>query len=306
MNKKNLISIGVLAVLVILFIVTKMDNNTERIIRFFEADSAKVTGFKLQSNKETISFAKEGETWLITSPVKYPATQNKIDILFEKVLKAETSSEPVSEEKSSWEKYNTTDSLGTVLTIFGANDKVLQEVIIGRSNTGSNTPVRNRDSDKIYRLETNINNSVRTDLNIWRERELAKIDPATISKISVIYGDIGYELVVSDSMWSYMDGQSQLSLELDNSAVQSIQNSLRNVVANGFYDEDKELYLEKLQSPIIEIAVNLKDGEKHYFRIAESEETKLVMQMNNSTEYLYELRESWIKSFQKTAADFKL
>lgn len=306
MNKKNLISIGVLAVLVILFIVTKMDSNTERLVNFFEADSAKITGFKLQYAEDTLTIAKEGETWMITSPVKYPATPNKIEALFEKVLKAETSSEPVSEEKSSWEKYSISDSLGTIFTIFGANDKVLQEVVIGKSATGSNSPVRNRNSDKIYRLETNINYNVRTDLNSWRQRELAKIDPATIAKISVIYGDNGYELVASDSMWTYMDGQSQLSLEQDNSAVNSIQNSLRNVVANGFYDEDKEMYLEKLQNPIIEIAVNLKDGEKQYFRIAESEEKKLVMQMNNSTEYLYELRESWIKSFQKTAAEFKL
>lgn len=306
MNKKNLISIGVLAVLVILFIVTKMDNNTERLINFFEADSAEVTGFKLQTVNDTLTFAKEGETWMITSPVRYPATISKIEGILGKVLKAQTSSEPVSEEKASWEKYNITDSLGTSLTLFGANDKVLQEVVVGKSTTGSNTPVRNLNSNKIFRLETNINYNLRTELNSWRLREVAKIDPATISKISVIYGDTGYELVSSDSMWTYLDGKSELYLELDNSAVNSINNSLRNVVVSGFYDDDKDLYLQMLQNPVMEVAVSLKDGEKLYFRLANSEETKLVMQLNNSNEYIYQMRDSWIKSFQKTAAEFKL
>jgi len=306
MNKKNLISIGVLAVLVILFIVTKMDSNTERIIRFFEADSAEVTGFKLQTINDTITIANVGDVWMITNPVKYPATTSKVDGLFERVLKAETSSEPVSVEPSSKQKYNITDSLGTIFTVYGKNDDVLDEVVIGKSATGSNTPIRKRDSNKIYRLEANLSYNIKADLMSWRKREIAKIDPAAISKISVIYGDVGYEMVASDSMWSYMDGKSELSLELDNSVIGSLTNSLRNVVASDFYDTDKELYLEMLQNPVMEIAVSLKDGENVYFKLANSEEDKLVMQMNNSNEYLYQIRDSWINSFQKSAADFKL
>jgi len=306
MNKKNFISIAVLAVLVILFIVTKMDNNTERIINFFEADSAEVTGFKLQTLNDTIRLAKEGDTWMITSPVKYPATPRKIESLFNKVLTAETSSEPVSVEVSSRQKYNITDSLGTIFTVYGKDDKVLEEVVFGKSKSGSNTPVRKRDSNKIYRLEANLSYNLKADLMNWRQREIAKIESAAIEKISVVFGNEGYELTASDSMWTYMDGKSQLSLELNNSVLVTLQNSLRNVVASDFYDEDKEIYLEKLQNPVMEIAVSLKDGEKYYFRIAEAEETKLVLQMNNSNEYLYQIRDSWIKSFQKSAADFKL
>jgi hypothetical protein len=305
MNKKQKISIVVLLVLIILFMITKLNDKTERRISFFDVDSAKVEKIEIVAFEDTLLLAKSSNGWMLSYPIEYPISPRKMEQFFEDVLKVETSNLPISEEESSFETYKITDSLATTLKIYGKNDKLLDHSLVGKSSSYNNSPARKQGSNNIFRLERNITSLLKTDPKLWRKREVLKLDKEQIAKISILYKDTGYELTATDTFWQYEDGENTVSIQHNNPALRTILNSLGKVNVNDFIDEEIDGYLAKLQNPALEIGINMYDGRKYYLRAAKDEDNKYLLQVNNDTEHLYTIYENWLKKFQKKAEDFK-
>ncbi len=305
MSKKHKIYLAVLAVVVILFLVTKLNDKTERKISFFEVDSAKIECIEITTIEDTLRLVKKDNSWFMEYPIECPASPNKIERFFEKVLSIKTSNLPISEQESSFETYNLTDSLSTIIKLYGKDDKLLDVSMIGKSSSYSNTPARKQGKNKIYRLEENIAYDIKTESSNWRKREVLELEKEQIAKISVIYENIGYELTATDTLWQFEDGENSVSIQHDNPALRTILNSLSKVNVSQFIDEDIENYLIKLQNPTLEIGINLYDESKYYLRAALSDDNKYVLQVNNETEHLYTINENWLKKFRKQAEDFR-
>ena len=87
--------------------------------------------------------------------------------------------------------------------------------------------------------------------------------------------------------------------------MRTILTSLAKVNVTDFVDDGIEGYLAKLQNPVLEIGINMYDGNTYYLRIAQEDENKHILQVNNETEHLYLVYKSWLSKFEKTAEDFK-
>jgi len=61
MNKKNLIPIIVLALLIIVFVITKLNDKTERRINFFRFDSTQVYAIEISSTEDTLKLVKSDD-----------------------------------------------------------------------------------------------------------------------------------------------------------------------------------------------------------------------------------------------------
>ncbi len=305
MNKKQKIYIGILIVLVIVFLITKMSNNVEKRIRFFQADSAKIKTIEISNIKDTLRLSKSNGDWMLVYPMEYPADEYQIKNIFVKVLKVETSNLPISENESSFDTYKVTNSQGTWIKFFDENNNLLDEAIIGKSSSSGSTPARRPDKTKIYKLEDNINRIITTNTDNWREKIILEIDENNISKISVICDINAYELVPADSIWYYTDEKSNLRVSLDNKTLRAILSALSKLSVTGFVDNKYEVYKEKLISPDLEIGIELFDGSTHYLRIAIDKDPKYVLQFDNKTDYLYSVYNNWVEKFTKDAMDFK-
>ena len=305
MNKRQTIYIGILIVLVIVFFSTKMGNNVEKRINFFQADSAKIKTIEISNIKDTLRLSKKNDEWMLVYPFEYPTNEYQINNLFSKVLNVKTSNLPISESESSFDTYKVSNSQGTLIKFIDENDEVLDEAIIGKSSSSKTTPVRRPDDNKIYKLEDNINYITTPNADNWREKTILEIEEYNIAKISILNELNAYELILSDSLWNYVDDKSTLSVEFDNKTLRSILSTLSKLTVNGFIDNKYEDYREKLISSNLEIEIELFDGSIHYLRIAIDKDPKYVLQLNNEEFFMYSVYKDWVDNFTKGIMDFK-
>lgn len=305
MSKKQKTYIGILVVLVIAFLITKIDNNVEKRIQFFQADSAKIASIEISNIKDTLKISKLNGIWKIVSPFEKEANEYQIQNIFTKVLNVKASNLPISENEDSFNTYRVTSSQGTLLRFLDKNDNMLDEVIVGKSSSSKTTPVRRPNENKIFKLEENINYIVTTNTDDWREKTILEIEDYNISKISVLSEISAYELTPSDSVWNYADGKSSLIVSLNNKALLDVLTKLTQLKVNGFVNYEYEVYKEKLAMPSIEIGIEILDGSNHYVRLAMDKDPKYVMQLDNNEEFLYSVYQDWVDIFTKEAMDFK-
>jgi len=305
MSKKQKTYIGILVVLVIAFLITKIDNNVEKRIQFFQADSAKIASIEISNIKDTLKISKLNGIWKIVSPFEKEANEYQIQNIFTKVLNVKASNLPISENEDSFNTYRVTNSQGTLLRFLDKNDNMLDEVIVGKSSSSKTTPVRRPNENKIFKLEENINYIVTTNTDDWREKTILEIEDYNISKISVLSEISAYELTPSDSVWNYADGKSSLIVSLNNKALLDVLTKLTQLKVNGFVNYEYEVYKEKLAMPSIEIGIEILDGSNHYVRLAMDKDPKYVMQLDNNEEFLYSVYQDWVDIFTKEAMDFK-
>jgi len=305
MNKRQKLYLAILVVLVIVFLLTKTSNNVEKRIKFFQADSAKITTIEISNIKDTLRLSKKDNEWMMVEPFEYPVSEQQIKQIFAKVLPVQTSNLPISENENSFDTYKVTSSQGTGIKFYDENDKLLDGAIIGKSSSSGSTPARRPDENKIYKLEENISYLISTDTNSWREKTILEIDKSNISKISVLFADSAYELTLTDSLWQYADGQSTLGIDLNNNTLKDILTSLSKITVSGFYDNMYKEYQDKLTEPDLEIGIELFDGSTHYVRVAMDKDPKYVMQFDTDTEFLYSVYKNWVDKFTKEAMDFK-
>lgn len=305
MNKKQTIYIGILVVLVIMFLITKMGNNVEKRINFFQADSAKIKTIEISNIKDTLRLSKKNDEWMLVYPFEYPTAKYQINNLFSKVLNVRTSNLPISENESSFDIYKVNNSQGTLIKFFDENNNVLDEAIIGKSSSSKTTPARRPDDNKIYKLESNINYIITANSNNWREKIIMEIEEYNISKISVLCDVNAYELTPSDSLWHYVDDKSTLGVDFNNKALKNILSTLSTLTVNGFVDNKFEDYKEKLISPDLEIGIEMLDGSTHYIRVALDNNSKYILQFDNEESFLYSVYKGWVDKFTKEAIDFK-
>jgi len=305
MNKKNLTALIILAVLIVIYMLTKLNNRTEKLISFFDIDSSRVTAIEISTSEDTLKLVKINDKWMIDYPVKYEPEKRKIDDIFGKVLKAKTSKIPISESKNSFETYHVTDSLGTKITFFGKDGKILSSAIVGKSSNYNTSPARRTDENKIYLLKTNISYTIKPRLDSWRNRYIINFDKENLSKIFVSYEDNNYTLTATDTLWQYDDEKESFPVKEKNRVLKNILSSVSKVRVTKFIDNDFEKYAKDFEKPILELTVEDFDNNSWHLKFIKGEDNKVIIQKNDETEHLYMVYESWIKKFQKKAEDFK-
>lgn len=306
MNKNNKIYLVLLAVLVILFLVTKLNDKTEKVINFFKIDSLAISRFSLKDANNRILIENQKGAWQIIEPINYPADNIRVNDLIDKLLSARTSNLPLSESEQSLPNYQLQDSLAVLLTFYGKNDKVLDAAYFGQIPGQMQTPARRTDNFKVYLLDQSLYNNLKAETSNWREKIVAEVDKDSIEKIAVLYNEMGYELSRSDTAWVFEDGSVSLDIAADNPSLRTLFSALSKITTTQFKDHEYENYQKLLQKPDMEIVVSQLDGNSLYLRLAKEEEDKnYILQKDNLTDHLFVQYESWLNRFRKTAADFK-
>ncbi len=304
MNKKNLSYIVILVFLVIIFIIIKTNDKTEKRISFFNVDSVMISAIEIFNTTDTLKLVKTENRWMIDYPVKYPTTQRKITEIFDKVIKAECSNIPVTELESSFAKYNVTDSLGTTVIFYDNKDNVIIDAIIGKSSNYNYSHARKRDDSKVYQLNTNISYSINPTLSTWRKKEITELEETDISKITVQFVDREYSIVPTDSLWQFTENDTLFSINDGNTAFRLVLNDSKKMMTSSFIDNEFENYKAKFEEPFMIVQIELFSEDNTILTFAEYEEKKYIIQKNNETEHLYVVYDNLIKHFQKSIEDF--
>ena len=304
MNKKNLGYIVILVFLVIIFIIIKTHDKTEKRISFFNVDSIQISAIEIFNTTDTLKLVKTENKWMIDYPVKYPTTQRKITEIFDKVIKAECSNIPVTESESSFANYNVTDSLGTTVIFYDNKDNIIIDAIIGKSSNYNYSHARKRNDSKVYQLNTNISYSINPQLSTWRKKEITELEETDISKITVQFVDREYSIVPTDSLWQFTENDTVFSINDGNTAFRLVINDSKKMMVSSFIDNEFENFQDKFEEPFMIVQIALFSEDNIILTFVEYEEKKYIIQKNNETEHLYVVYDNLIKHFQKPIEDF--
>jgi len=307
MNKKNLISVGILAILIIVFIITKTHNYKEKRINFFDVDSSKIKVIELITNEDTLKLVNNSQGWMIDYPIKYKTVKRKIDDFFAKVLKAETSSIPISESKESFKIYNVSDSLGTQVKLYDEQMNLLSDVIIGKSDNYNFSNARKNGESKIYQLLSNVSYNFKPDIYSWRDKEILNLQEDNLSKIFVSFGKNGYSLIATDSLWEYQSGKKKFFVKEKNGTLKSIINICKKLNASNFIDNKYETYENKFKKPYLELTLELANGDNIHLTFIkyDDKDNKFILKKDEQTDPLFVLNKNIVERFKKTEKDFK-
>ena len=307
MNKNNLKYLAILAVLIIIYLITQMSDNTEKRIEFFGVDSADIAVFELSNTEDTLKVKKIEGQWMVIDPLEYEASSNKIDNIFSKVINIETSKMPISENPEKFSKFGVSDSLATRVKFYDNSNKLLCDAVVGKSeNNYQYSYGRMQDGQKVYQLLSNISYYIKPKPSDWRDKQFAGFTKEEIDKIEVKSKDYDYTLTFKDTAWVYTGNDGSLDLKKENRVLKNIKNSLATMRANDFIDNDFAAYSDKFDNPYMMVKVDLYDGQSINFKFAEhDEDKKYLVQKNENQKTLYVVREYSLKRIQKKLKDFE-
>ena len=194
MNKKNIIWIAILAVLIVVFMLSKGRENFERRIDLFKFSSADVTKIEFVTPADTLIIAWEQGKWMITHPNEAPVNMGQLETFFEHYLSLTTSKNPVSESIERQIHYNVEDETAIQIMLYGRNNRLLSKIFYGMSlNNRSIAYIRKDNDNMIYQIN-NIIQIIAPFYEAWEGEEI-------IEEEEFMFGDMdleNLELIIGD------------------------------------------------------------------------------------------------------------
>ena len=308
MNKKNLIYIGVLAVLVLIYSLSKgLANYTEKQIDFFSVDSVNVSKIEISSKEGNIELAKAGNEWKLVKPVDYPAETSSVDRFFEKVLHVKATSTPLSESEESLKFFGLEDSVAINLKIYDSSNKLLENVYIAQADNYNYSLGRYADSYKVLQLNSQIFSMLTPKSDTWRKRTILDLEKDDIASINVKYTKNEYSLTATDTLWVYKDSEESFGIDQMNPQIQKVFGGLLFASTSQFLDFGFDEFAERFKEPTLTVDVTLKDGSKiklTSIHLKEDNNRFLVMK-DEGKDHLFYLPKSWSNRFTKSSNHFK-
>lgn len=305
MKKNNFILIGILFLLVVIFIVSKnVKDYRERRVLFFDYRPEILHSIEISAKGDTLRFRKDdyGE-WLITYPIEYPASESRMNTLFNHVLSVETSTTSVSDQPGSHDRFGLGDSDRKVINLMDERGNILDKVAIGR--TGANTFGKKINNDEIFQLANNIFHQVVIDLNSWRDLRILSLNREFIGNMNISYRNNDYTLNQSDNEWYYSDGEQNFLVPENNTSLRQILNSVSNLRVNNFIDFKFEDYETYFTDPELVVEINTIDNKVYNLQVIVKDFDEFVLMKNMNQDFLYEISNEWLNRFTKSYNHFQ-
>ncbi len=305
MNKKNLALIGLLVLLIVAYKMSQTKEKIEKQIAFFKADSTTISSFKIYDKDDTLKIAKMGTDWKMVEPVNYPADTKKVKDLIDLISTVRTSNIPIAESKNSLLKYNSVDSLGTNIILYGKNGKVIEHDIISRGKEYSKNYARHIKKSKIYLLNKPMMYQIKPIVGNWRDSKVFEYPQSKIDQVDVTYKLNTYKLVNADTTWKYIDSDRNFNIPPKNFHFIQLFNRLKNTSTHSFVDNQFDKYKSFFDKPDLYVKIKMKNGQKSSFKIAKVAENKFLLMRGNETKTLFSVPATLIDKFTIDANHFQ-
>jgi|GEM_PF-3016980 len=288
MNKKNILAITILAILILVFFLSKGKENVEKRSGIFNFKTTDITKIEIiQPPYDTLTVAMEDKIWTIIHPRRLPAKESQIQRFFDEFLTITTSQNSISDSPERQEFYQVSDSTGVKITVFGKKGKKLRTVFFGRNFQNQQYAyIRAEKDNNIYQID-NVFHIINPSLQNWREDRIVTFTADQIVKIQTDRYELSQETgmwMVSNPQIGTMDIVSPTSSEFTR-----IMNGITGLRTSTFFDDVYDTYAEKLTTPTMQMMITLNNGENVYLKLAQNDANSYILQLNEQHETLYRL-----------------
>ena len=241
--KQILILLGVLIVLgAVILIVdnpwgkderTKKVESAKKLFPSFDPDV--VTKIEITVDSTTTILAKSGSQWLVESMDNYPADQQGIKDILEKVSEFKVldliSKNP--DKQSNFE----VDSSGVETEFWDSGNKVLAHVFIGKTTSSFlDSYIRKADSDEVYTAKGYLKSTFDKGTRTWKSRKIFEFNKGDVTALTMKSEVEEIELQLdSEGKWQMLKPIVSLAKK---SEIDQILNSLSTFETDDFIDGD--------------------------------------------------------------------
>jgi hypothetical protein len=162
-------------------------------------DSAAVDRMDISTPSGTVSLVREGDAWMIASPIRARADQRLVSTAIGQgrslKLKALVSSNPAKQQLFQ------IDSASSLVRIFAKGAEVAAFHVGKPGPAYTETYIRREGSKDVYLTDGMLSMVFARPVRDWRNKTLLSLRPEDVRRVQFQYGDTTFALSRSDSSW---------------------------------------------------------------------------------------------------------
>ncbi len=282
MKKKQILILGGIFVLLLLVILIfenpfRMSEYQKKIeaatVLFPNFKKEEVTKVEIIATGQTSTLVKQDGTWVVASMDNYPADSESIDELFTKVAEFDNAN-LVSDNPKNQSEFQV-DITGIETKLFGANDKVLAHLFVGKNTPGFlSSYVRVADSNNVYTAQGYLQGVFDKSTRTWKDRTIFNFNKGIVTQINITSADETVELRLdTENKWQMLQ---PMSAAVNQNEVDNLLNTFSQLKTDDFAEE-KELTDYGLDAPSSSITAILNDGTTATLHVGKEEGGKLYV-----------------------------
>ncbi len=293
MNKKNLILLAGLIVLLVIFWFARKRDHIETEFNFFKFDSLTVDVINLTTATDTLELSKLDGEWWITQPLKAEIEQRMISKFFADVIKVKVPNHPMSENPDSFNNYNVADNQGYNVSLKNKAGRAVADFKVGEGSNYSYSYIRRTNGNKVYQVKKNIFQTCKPTLRSWRSGLILDIKQDEVDKIIIDRQDTSFEMIrkegETEANWTYKDATEEFVIDRKNTAMRKFSNFVSGLRSGVYYDGQWDELKQYFELPLATVTIIKKDGSQEKLYISKNEaDDKFIIKKNNYTDTIYQ------------------
>lgn len=252
-------------------------------------------------DEKKVVFDKSSGRWLVSTSQDYPGDEKKITEALDK-LKALQNAEIISTNPDSHPDMEVDEEKGTLLKLFGPNNSLIAELIIGKAGpTWGTSYVRRRNANNTVLVREGLHNTFTADGSDWLHKEIMKFELKDLSKVTVKSKDGEYTIEQpEENKWKIT---SPAELPCDQDVASSIGRTLSNL-SLADVAPSKDLTQYGLDAPTYSITVEVKDTSPKTIHVGKiTEKGEEYYARRDDSDFVILLRKYAVESIAKKLED---
>ena len=275
-TKQLLVLVGVLVVLGLLILMlenpfskSEREKKVEAALPLFpDFKRESVTRVEITASGETTTLVKEGDQWLVASMDNYPADQEAVDEMFDKVAGFKT----VDLASTNPEKQSVfqVDSSGAEAKLSDANDNILAHLFVGKTTPGVfSSYIRAADSNNVYTGEGYLKATFDKGHRTWKDRTIFNFNKGDVTHLTIKSEEEEIELQLdAEGRWQML---KPVASAVNQTEIDSLLDKLSALETDDF-EEEQDPAEHELDDPHATVAARLNDGSTRTLLIGKQEE----------------------------------
>jgi len=321
MKRNNIILLAFLAVLIVVFMLSKCKDNIEKRQPMFSLKQADIQKFEIISTTDTLIVAMVDNVWMVTHPRTTPAKDTQLQKFFDEFLPLTISTLSVTDNPEKQALYGVDEDSATKVILYGKNDRQLSKAYVG---TSTNNPqfsyIRAGSNSNIYQID-NVRAILATALNTWREDRIITLPPESVLAVTFARENDPFTISMESGFWTVAPGQFPSSggvaaeqtgwsesepttIDPLNTSLSSYLNTLTSMRTSTVYYDSYEQYADKLANPALGIQITSSTKQIINLTIAQNDANSYVLQKDSDTSVIYRLTSAQYNQLNVASAGF--
>ncbi len=302
MKKAKLILIIVLAALLLVYIVLKLSNPSERTRPVFRINPQRLVHIEIFNSEQDVKLVKEDGIWKTANPVLWPADSLKVHNFLEDVIKAGYSPTPMSQSESAIKRYELEDNQALHIRVSDGS----REIHALFSNLGNPWDYfRYADEQDVYQIQSKVVQKYQPDIVNWRSAELIHYWEDELRQIKVEHESNTYTLDRLGTEWYYRDAKNDFEVDFDNFSLVKIVNILQNFRSYIFASGEDEEYRTAFENPMCTVWITDTAGDTRKLEFVSFDDHRHLLRIDEDNSVLFQVGFDTVFRFTRNPEIFK-